>query len=78
MRMFSQCVGQLEAGRFVTPEEKYGLLRALPHLLVLIDGEKEPPETKPKDANFNVFKQKKMRLEEAKKLMKQVTDMKQG
>ena len=47
--MLEHCLGYLDAGRFTTPEEKYRYLRALPHLLLLLDDEK-----------INVFKDKRL------------------
>jgi lantibiotic modifying enzyme len=43
---------------------RYRLLRGLPHLLLLLDGDKE-------DGSYNVFKQKKLKLDDVKKLFKQ-------
>jgi cytoplasmic FMR1 interacting protein len=64
IEMLQQCVDFLERGIFVTPDDKYRLLRGLPHLLLLIDGDKD-------DGTFNVFKSKKVKLDPVKALFKQ-------
>jgi lantibiotic modifying enzyme len=43
---------------------RYRLLRGLPHLLLLIDGDTT-------EGSYNVFKQKKLKLDDVKKLFKQ-------
>jgi hypothetical protein len=67
IEMLQQCVDFLERGIFVTPDDKYRLLRSLPHLMLLMDGEKLDKD----NASFNVFKSKKLKLEPLKVLFKQ-------
>ena len=64
IEMLTQCTDFLERGIFVTPDDKYRLLRGLPHLLLLIDGDKDI------EGSFNVFKQKKVKLDGIKALFK--------
>ena len=39
--MIEQCADFLEQENFLLPDEKYRLIRAIPHLMLLADGEKE-------------------------------------
>lgn len=61
--MLLQCTDFLDRGIFVTPDDKYCLLRGLPHLLLLIDGTED-------DGSYNVFKQKKLKLDPIKALFR--------
>lgn len=67
--MLEQCRLFLELEIYVTPDDKYRLLRSLPHLILLIDGTILDPD---KDRSFNVFKQKptRFKLDPYKKLFK--------
>jgi len=62
IEMLLQCVDHLEEEIYVTPDEKYRLIRSLPHLLLLIDGEGED------STSFNIFKNKKLKLNNIMKL----------
>ena len=48
--MIEQCVIFLEEENYLLPDEKYRLIRAVPHLMLLADGEAEV------EKSFNIFK----------------------
>ncbi|GMH87256.1 hypothetical protein TL16_g10797, partial [Triparma laevis f. inornata] len=54
--MIEQACDFLEEENYLLPDEKYRLVRALPHLMLLADGEAEVPKS------FNVFKPPKNML----------------
>ncbi len=54
-RMLQRAVDILAAEAYLIPTDKYTLLRAIPHLLWLMDGSAES------DTSFNAFKNKKVR-----------------
>ncbi|CAM9167660.1 unnamed protein product, partial [Phaeothamnion confervicola] len=62
LRMLAQAMERIEAERFLTPDGKFALLRALPFLVVLLDGDGAG------DASFNVFKQKRVRMKDVQKV----------
>ena len=66
--MLMQAVDFLDRGIYITPDDKYCLLRALPHLLLLVDGDTEEGSG---SGGYNVFKQKKVKLDKAKQYFKQ-------
>eukprot|EP01114_Cavostelium_apophysatum_P018213 TRINITY_DN5592_c0_g1_i1.p1 TRINITY_DN5592_c0_g1~~TRINITY_DN5592_c0_g1_i1.p1 ORF type:complete len:1338 (-),score=458.14 TRINITY_DN5592_c0_g1_i1:118-4131(-) len=48
------CADILEAGRYLLPNEKHCLLRVMPYVLFLMDGEQ--------NSQYNIFKSKKLKL----------------
>jgi cytoplasmic FMR1 interacting protein len=63
--MIEQCASFLDEENYVTPEEKYRLIRAIPHLMLLADGVAEVPKS------FNVFKNKLVNVSRLQKIFKQ-------
>jgi cytoplasmic FMR1 interacting protein len=63
--MLSQAVDYFDQELYVTPEEKWALLRALPHIMLLLDGDSAVDKK-----SFNVFKSKKVALAPLQKLFK--------
>jgi cytoplasmic FMR1 interacting protein len=61
--MLQRAVDSLWAEAYFRPSDKYTLLRALPHLLVLMDG---PADM---ETSFNAFKHKKFKLSTVQKLL---------
>eukprot|EP00520_Triparma_pacifica_P016970 CAMPEP_0118647642 /NCGR_PEP_ID=MMETSP0785-20121206/8721_1 /TAXON_ID=91992 /ORGANISM="Bolidomonas pacifica, Strain CCMP 1866" /LENGTH=1553 /DNA_ID=CAMNT_0006539761 /DNA_START=145 /DNA_END=4803 /DNA_ORIENTATION=+ len=62
--MIEQCVGFLEEENYLVPDEKYRLIRAVPHLMLLADGEADIPKS------FNIFKNKLVNVSRLQKLFK--------
>lgn len=60
-------VENLEGCVYVTPDEKFGYLRLIPHLMVLLDGDVTDPKS------FNIFNTKKSAISTLQKLMKRYT-----
>lgn len=60
--LVNQCATNIEAGRFVTPNEKHCLLRVMPYGLFLMDSETDPL--------INVFKNKSVSMSRFNKLFK--------
>ncbi|CAM9320569.1 unnamed protein product, partial [Laminaria digitata] len=60
VKMLSLAVERLETNRYMTPDEKYRNIRVVPHLLWLLDGDKEAAGP---NGVFNVFKQRKLKLQ---------------
>ncbi|GMH96491.1 hypothetical protein TrVE_jg14429 [Triparma verrucosa] len=58
--MIEQACDFLEEENYLLPDEKYRLIRALPHLMLLADGEAEVPKS------FNIFKPPKNMLNVAR------------
>jgi cytoplasmic FMR1 interacting protein len=52
---------------FMTPDEKFGFIRLIPHLMVLLDGDVTDPKS------FNIFNTKKIAISTLQKLMKRYT-----
>ena len=65
LEMLQQNIDYIENERYLTPDEKYRLIRSLPHLMLLIDGDATPPDAagnKVKKESTNVFKDKRIKL----------------
>jgi cytoplasmic FMR1 interacting protein len=60
-------VENLEGCVFMTPDEKFGFIRLIPHLMVLLDGDLTDPKS------FNIFNTKKIAISTLQKLMKRYT-----
>jgi hypothetical protein len=52
--MLQQCSDLLESEEYLLPDEKYKLIRAMPHIMLLLDWEGDD------NSSFNIFKQKKV------------------
>jgi cytoplasmic FMR1 interacting protein len=59
--MLTKVLQNLDTDLFVFPEEKWGLLRVMPHILLLLD------EDRANKSSFNVFKSKKIALSRIQK-----------
>lgn len=81
VHLLNVCVDSLNDQKFVLPEEKYGFIRVLPHLLWLIDGDysmKRGVGDTPRDASasagqtepINVFKHRAIRLNAVQEVFK--------
>jgi len=62
--MIKYCAERIESSMFMTPEEKYVLIRAIPNLLFLLDGQKEQQNS------LNVFRAKKVPLKRLQNIVK--------
>ena len=62
--MIEQCADFLEQENYLTPDEKYRLIRAMPHLMLLADGEADASKS------FNIFKNKLVNVDRLKRLFK--------
>jgi hypothetical protein len=49
------CVAELEANRYLLPEEKWRLIRFLPHVMFLLDAPETPGSMTSKEDRFNPF-----------------------
>ncbi|KAJ1446360.1 cytoplasmic fragile-X interacting family-domain-containing protein [Pelagophyceae sp. CCMP2097] len=71
IEMLQQNVDFIENERYLTPDEKYRLIRSLPHLLLLIDGAKLDDKAAPGAKTTNVFKDKRIKLAPIQAIFKQ-------
>ena len=62
--MIEHCVNFLEEEKYLIPDEKYCLIRSMPHLMLLADGDSDVPKS------FNIFKTKLVNLQRLQKLFK--------
>lgn len=65
--IINSLVESLEYCQYVTPDEKFGFIRLIPHLMVLLDGDVTDPKS------FNIFNTKKAAISTLQKLMKRYT-----
>lgn len=69
IEMLQQNVDFIENERYLTPDEKYRLVRSLPHLVLLIDGDVVAGSSD--DKKKNVFKDKRINLKQLQAIFKQ-------